>query len=131
VRNICANSWSLGVLSGIYHYEPLGGTLCLLSEIEQDGVEFYFKNQKKQKGITFLISSIYFRSSWKYRDRAIRYILLDSGHSLGAIYATMCVMNKDSKIVFDFDKVALNDTFAFRDDEMFMVALCQQSQMIK
>lgn len=113
-----------GFLSGIYHYEPLSRTLCLLSEIDQDGVEFYFKNQNKQKGITFLISSIYFRSSWKYRNRAIRYILLDSGHSLGAIYATMCVMNKDSKIVFDFDKVDLNDTFGFRDDEMFMVALC-------
>jgi SagB-type dehydrogenase family enzyme len=112
-----------GLLSGIYHYEPLSATLCLLYEIDSDGVEYYFKNKQKQKGITFLISSIYFRSSWKYRDRAIRYILLDSGHSLGAIYATMCVMNKDSKIVFDFDKVALNDTFGFRDDEMFTVAL--------
>ena len=112
-----------GLLSGIYHYEPITATICLLYEIDNDGIEYYFKNKNKQKGITFLISSIYFRSSWKYRNRAVRYILLDSGHSLGAIYATMCLMNRDSKIVFDFDKLALSDTFGFRVDEMFTVAL--------
>lgn len=112
-----------GLLSGIYHYEPLNATICLLYEIDNDGIEYYFKNRQKQKGITFLISSIYFRNSWKYRDRAIRYILLDSGHSLGAIYAVMCLMERDSNIIFDFDKLALNDIFGFRNDEMFMVAL--------
>jgi hypothetical protein len=35
----------------------------------------------------------------------------------------MCVMQKDSTIVFDFDKSALNDIFGLREDEMFMVAL--------
>ncbi len=112
-----------GLISGVYHYEPLSKTICLLYEIENDGVEYYFKDKRKQKGITFLLSSIYFRSSWKYRNRAIRYILLDGGHALGAIYAAMCVMKKDSKIVFDFDKLALNDIFGFREDEMLMVAL--------
>ncbi len=118
-----------GMVSGIYHYEPLNGVLCLIHEISKDGVEYYFKHQGKQKGFTFLISSVYFRSSWKYRDRAIRYILLDSGHALGAIYATLCMMGLESEINFDFDKLALNDIFGFRDDEMFTVALFATTQL--
>lgn len=112
-----------GLVSGIYHYEPHQRTLCLLQEIDGDGVEYYFKDKSKQKGITFLLSAIYFRSSWKYRDRAIRYILLDSGHALGAIYAALCVMGKDSMIKFDFDKLALNEICGFRDDEVFTCAM--------
>ncbi len=112
-----------GLVSGVYHYEPHHKTLCLLQEIDGDGVEYYFKDNSKQKGITFLISSIYFRSSWKYRDRSIRYIFLDSGHALGSIYAALCVMDKESKIMFDFDKLALNKICGFRDDEMFTCAI--------
>ncbi len=112
-----------GLISGIYHYEPYSASLCLLQECESDGVEHYFKDKSGKKGIIFLVSSIYFRSSWKYRDRSIRYILLDSGHQLGTIYAAMCVMGRDSNISFDFDKLALNDMFGFRSDEMFTTAL--------
>ena len=109
-----------GLISGIYHYEPLKATLCLLQEIDGDGVEFYLQDKHKQKGIIFLVSSIYFRSSWKYRDRSIRYILLDAGHQLGAIYAANYIMSKKLDVEFDFDKLELNDVFGFRADEMFI-----------
>lgn len=108
-----------GLLEGIYHYEPHSKFLVLLHELSNDGVEYYFKDTTKQSGIIFLISAIYFRSSWKYRDRSLRYIFLDSGHQLGSIYAALYVMGKDSSFVFDFDKLALNKQFGFRDDEMF------------
>jgi len=120
-----------GLLNGVYHYEPHTRTLCLLQEIDTDGVEYYFKDKQKQKGITLLVSSIYFRSSWKYRDRSIRYIFLDSGHALGTIYAALCVMQKKSKLVFDFDKLALNEVFGFRDDEMFTCAITSTTSTSK
>lgn len=120
-----------GLVSGIYHYEPLKATLCLLQEIDGDGVEHYFKEKNKQKGITFLVSSIYFRSSWKYNDRSIRYILLDSGHQLGSIYAALCVMQKESTLLFDFDKLGLNDIFGFRSDEMFTCGISSTIQTDK
>ena len=109
-----------GLISGIYHYEPLKATLCLLQEIDADGVEYYFEDKHKQKGIIFLISTIYFRSSWKYNDRSIRYIFLDAGHQLGAIYAANYIMGNNIDIEFGFDKLSLNDMFGFRDDEMFI-----------
>ncbi|MEA3353208.1 MAG: SagB family peptide dehydrogenase [Campylobacterota bacterium] len=111
------------LISGIYHYEPYTKTIALLCECEKDGVEYYFKDKRIQKGITFLISAVYFRSSWKYRDRSIRYIFLDSGHQLGAIYASMCVMGKDSTLKFDFDKLSLNDMLGFREDEVLTTSL--------
>lgn len=112
-----------GLLDGIYHYEPHSASLTLLQEIEKDGVEHYLKTKKQEKGLVFLISSVYFRSSWKYKDRSIRYILLDSGHQLGSIYAALSVMSKESEIVLDFDKLALNGVFGFRDDEMFTCSI--------
>ncbi len=112
-----------GLLEGIYHYEPHSKSLVLLHELTKDGVEYYFKDTIKQQGIIFLISSIYFRSSWKYRDRSLRYIFLDSGHQLGSIYAALYVMDRDSAIDFDFDKPSLNKQFGFRDDEMFTTSI--------
>lgn len=120
-----------GLIPGIYHYEPHNATLCLLQECESDGVEYYFKDNSRQKGFVFLISSIYFRSSWKYRDRSIRYILLDSGHALGAIYAALCVMGKESTFLFDFDKLALNEKCGFRDDEMFTCSVISAEKLEK
>ncbi len=112
-----------GLLSGIYHYEPYNKSLCLLQEIDVDGIEHYSKNKFLQKGIIFLISTVYFRSSWKYRDRSIRYILLDSGHQMGSIYAVLYLMGKNASLVFDFDKFSLNEIFGFRNDEMFICGL--------
>ncbi len=120
-----------GLIPGIYHYEPHTASLCLLQECESDGVEHYFKDNSRQKGLVFLISSIYFRSSWKYRDRSIRYILLDSGHALGAIYAALCVMGKESSFEFDFDKLALNEKCGFRNDEMFTCGVITAEKLDK
>lgn len=112
-----------GLLEGIYHYERNSKSLVLLYELSDDGVEHYFRDKIKQKGVIALISSVYFRSSWKYRDRALRYTLLDSGHQLGSIYAAFCVMERVCDIAFDFDKLTLNELFGFRNDEMFTVSI--------
>lgn len=112
-----------GLISGIYHYESKRGILTLIHEVDSDGVEYYFPSKQKQKGFIFLVSAIYFRSSWKYRDRSIRYILLDAGHQLGSIYTALCVMGKESSFAFDFDKFSLNETFGFRQDEMFLASV--------
>lgn len=115
------------LLDGIYHYEPLNGNLTLIYELIDDGVESYFSDTSKERGFIFLISAIYFRSAWKYKNRAIRYIFLDSGHQAGAIYAALCVMKRESEAVFDFDKLSLNSDFGFENFEHFM-AVVKSSQ---
>jgi len=120
-----------GMISGIYHYEPHTRQLALIHEIGKDGIESYLPNASKRSGLSFLFSAAYFRSSWKYQDRSIRYILLDTGHQLGSLYAALCVMGRESCVEFDFDKIALNDAFGFRNDEMSLAFLAEKQETTK
>lgn len=120
-----------GMVSGVYHYEWDGHSLALLLELDRDGLEHYFGDSGKRDGFSFLISATYFRSSWKYRDRAIRYIFLDSGHQLGGIYAFSALQGLKSKAIFDLDRVGLNSALGFRDDELSTVALCTHEPSTK
>lgn len=113
------------LVNGIYHYEALENRLTLIHELSNDGVEFYFED-KTQKKIIFLISNAYFRSAWKYEKRAIRYILLDSGHLLGSIYAALELENLPFNINFNFDKKSLNEDFSFDNFEAFYTSVFTQ-----
>ena len=108
-------------LNGIYHYEPLNDFLTLIHELSNDGLESYM-NITQQKFI-FLISNAYFRSSWKYEKRAIRYLLLDTGHQLGSIYASLVLEDLEHFFDFNFDKKSLNETFSFDNYEHFVCAI--------
>ena len=114
-----------GLLSGIYHYMPLENKICLIHELSNDGVEFYFE-EKSQKNIIILLSCAYFRTVWKYENRAIRYLLLDTGHQLGSIYASFVLEDLDFNIDFNFLKEALNKDFSFDAFESFYVSVINQ-----
>lgn len=111
-----------GLVDGIYHYEPLHDTLTLIHELGEDGAEAYLPGEEKF-GMVFLIASVYFRSSWKYRDRAIRYILLDAGHQIGTIAAFLDLKGEPWELRFDCDLAGLNAAFGFEGSEFFMAAV--------
>ena len=108
-----------GFKDGIYHYEVCTNSAVLLHEISQDGLEPYFAYKTAQNGFIFLISDVYYRSSWKYKNRAFRYCMLDNGHLLGALEASSYIQNKNYEIKYDFEKIPLNTLFGFHKDEFF------------
>lgn len=108
-----------GFISGIYHYEPLANALVLIHELTQDGIEAYSSNPNKQEKFIFMISCAYFRTTWKYEKRSIRYLLLDCGHQLGSIYAALCLEGKEADFNVDFDLKKLNELFGFEGFEFF------------
>ena len=110
-----------GVLSGIYHYEPLNDTLVLIHELSNDGLEYYFETNSKK--FIFLLSNVYFRTAWKYENRAIRYLLLDTGHQLGSIYSALKLEDMKFTFCLDFDKKGLNNIFGFDAQEFFQCAI--------
>lgn len=110
------------VLSGIYHYEPLSNSLVLLHELSNDGLEYYFKDQTQYQFV-FFISCAYFRSSWKYEKRAIRYLLLDAGHQIGSLYSALVLENKEAIYETKFDLKRLNETFGFNNEEFLLGCL--------
>ncbi|MCJ7829914.1 MAG: SagB/ThcOx family dehydrogenase [Desulfobacterales bacterium] len=59
-------------------------------------------------GALFLISGIFFRSAWKYRARAFRYVLLDAGHLLVNLLLALNASGVPGALVYDFDDNRLN-----------------------
>ena len=110
-----------GILNGIYHYEPLDDTLALIHELSSDGLESYMNMQ--QKRFIFLLSNAYFRTSWKYDKRSIRYLLLDTGHQLASIYSSLVLEDMEYDFDFNFDKEELNRAFCFDNYEHFVCAI--------
>ncbi|MEH2226164.1 SagB/ThcOx family dehydrogenase [Nostoc sp.] len=106
-----------GIVNGIYHLEVENNCLTLIYELIDDGLESYIIPGKCINGFIFLISCVYYRSSWKYQNRSIRYCFLDSGHHLGAVAASAFLHNRDIQLIFDFDKLTLNSDLGFEKKE--------------
>lgn len=111
-----------GIIDGVYHLEVANNTLSLVYELIDDGLEAYICPGKTVKGFIFLVSCVYFRSSWKYQDRSLRYCFLDSGHHLGAIESACYLHGREVELIFDFDKVWLNHDFGFENKELVTAA---------
>jgi len=110
-----------GKEDGVYHYEVSSSSLTLLQSINNDeGLEPYFGYKTAMKGYLFLVSAIYYRSSWKYKDRAFRYCLLDAGHLLGCIEASALLKPHAVQIVYNIKREKLNRMFGFEEREWFL-----------
>ena len=113
-----------GFENGIYHLEVASSSAVLLKQLDTtEGIEPLLGLDYSVDGFIFFISSIYFRSSWKYKNRAFRYCLLDAGHILGSIEASSYLFDKSFEILYDFPKEKLNDFFSFDEKEFFTSAV--------
>ena len=111
-----------GILNGLYHLEVENNSLTLIYELIDDGLEAYICPGKTVQGLVFLISCVYFRSSWKYNNRSLRYCFLDGGHHLGAIEAAAYGFNYQVEFIFDFNKIGLNEVLGFENKEFITAA---------
>lgn len=109
-----------GFQNGIYHLSPSEQALVLLHPLSaNEGVE-NFLHVRNVDGFCFLFSTLYYRSSWKYRDRAFRYCLHDSGHMMGALEASCQYYDKPYRFCYAIDKTGLNRWFGFGSEEFFL-----------
>ncbi|MCF6243500.1 MAG: dehydrogenase [Sulfurovum sp.] len=116
---------------GIYHYEVSTSSLKLLVELHNDeGMEPYFGYDVKMQGYLFLVSAVYYRSSWKYKNRAFRYCLLDAGHLLGCIEAAALLKKKHVKMAYNIERVKLNRMFGFEEREWFLAGAVMAERMV-
>lgn len=82
--------------SGIYHYAPRTHELEALregnfrGEVTEAGLHQGFLGQS---AVTFLLTAVFQRTRWKYRERAYRYILLEAGHIAQNLYLSATSMN--------------------------------------
>jgi len=108
-----------GLEDGVYHYESFSSSLVFLAPVSASyGLEFFLSDTRLVKGFLFFISAAYFRSSWKYGDRAIRYCYLDAGHILGALEAVTSQQAATScTLGGSFDAGGVGEFLGFEDKE--------------
>jgi len=88
-----------GMDPGVYHYHLFDFCLTALRQGPVPEVP------PVDHGVsaTFYITGIFFRSAWKYRDRAYRYVLLDAGHLLENLRLALGALDLSFSIHLDFD----------------------------
>ena len=95
--------------------------MVLLQSIsEEEGLEPYFGYKTAMRGYLFLVSAVYYRSSWKYKNRAFRYCLLDAGHLLGSIEASALLKPHAVQVCYQIEREKLNRMFGFEEREWFL-----------
>jgi SagB-type dehydrogenase family enzyme len=74
-----------GLAHGLYHYNPIRNEFRLLRASDQtpliaDGLVPFQRNIAYDSSVIFFLTALFERSTFKYRTRAYRFILLEAGH---------------------------------------------------
>jgi len=91
-----------GLETGVYYCNMIQGFLGLIQSGEHSA------QGKNELSFSFIVTGEFFNSSWKYRERAFRYILLDSGHLIENISLAVKALGQFSLIDYDFDDEKLS-----------------------
>ncbi len=91
--------------SGVYHYNVRVHGLEQIAIIE-GSVDFF----------ELWVSALPYRSAWKYGDRAMRYVLLDSGHLLEQIRLSASILNLNASVMYGFRNLDLSSGMVCIDE---------------
>lgn len=119
-----------GILSGIYHVDTQKKEIVLIQEVSSDGLEPLVGLEKLLQGMLFIITTVPFRSEWKYGKRSVRYCYLDVGHQVSALNVSLQIHEQSMTILSDFDKSALNEFMGF-DTEEFVCSVAYVGEFKK
>lgn len=92
-----------GIEPGVYHYSLTDFSLNLIRKYSPSQKEI-----NKNPDAVFYLSSIFFRTSWKYRARGYRYVLLDTGHLLENFLLSLNLYGFSYSVHYDFDDTQVN-----------------------
>jgi len=99
-----------GLDPGLYHYNIGNFSLETLRKEEILGYDqaVYPESETEKPAATFFISGIFFRTTWKYRNRGYRYVLLDAGHLLENLLLALKSADISFSLHYDFDDDTIN-----------------------
>ena len=88
-----------GIAPGVYHYDLFNFSLNVLRGNPVPVIS------PVDSGIaaTIYVGGIFFRSAWKYRHRAYRYVLLDAGHLLENLRLALSALELAFSVELNFD----------------------------
>lgn len=88
---------------GLYHYKVHRHSLTPLRTEDTSVHVSKILRQPDLGSLTFFLTAIYFRSAWKYKNRAYRYHLLDTGHVMENLTLALKSLDHPYEIHYDFD----------------------------
>ena len=117
-----------GLETGLYYCNMIQEFLGLIQRGENPTQE------KNELSFSLFITGEFFNSSWKYRERAFRYVLLDSGHLIENISLAIKALGRFFSIDYNFDDEKVS-RFLSLDNTMEVPLACmnvfQAEQIIK
>ena len=119
-----------GVADGLYHFSIAHHGLALLrkgdfSDVVSDATQM---PHSATPALTFFFSAIFFRSAWKYRDRAYRYHLLDTGHVIEHLFLALKSSGLPLNLSYDFDDEKINHLLGLDTSKEVCLAISQIRQ---
>ena len=107
-----------GVDNGLYHFAIQNHSLDPLRKGDVPGIAL-----RDGSHLVFFLTAIFFRSAWKYRARAYRYDLLDTGHVAENVFLALKALKLPFAISYDFDDIALNHLLGLDDQKEVTLAI--------
>ena len=90
--------------TGLFYYDPPGHRLILLGRSGENPPDFSV-TKRSDTALVFMVTAGLYNSAWKYRDRAIRYVMLDGGHL--AENLVLAGGGKGMSVAYDFDDLEI------------------------
>lgn len=114
-----------GLEDGLYHHDVTrqGLTLLRTGNGLADVCRALGIGTDPSPGLVFFLTSIFFRSSWKYRDRAYRYHLLDTGHLAENLALALRAERVRFTLHYDFPDEQMNRMLALDTDKEVCLAV--------
>jgi SagB-type dehydrogenase family enzyme len=116
-----------GLEDGLYHFSIARHGLSLLRSGKGPAAFLGDSLEKSARGpcLTFFLTAIFFRSSWKYRDRAWRYHLLDTGHVLEHLILALKALALPYQLAADFDDRSIARLLGLDETLEVPLAVCR------
>ncbi|MBN2418830.1 MAG: SagB/ThcOx family dehydrogenase, partial [Deltaproteobacteria bacterium] len=120
-----ATSGIKGIDDGLYHFEIHRQSLSPLrsGDFTDHISRSIFRPAGKSPHLAIIFSAICFRSSWKYRDRAYRYHLLDTGHVIEDLFLAMKALRLPLDLYYDFNDKEINRLIGVDDNREVALAV--------
>ena len=119
--------------AGLYSYQPQSHSLVHFwsSEVWQTLQAACFEHRALESTqIALVITAVFYRSAWRYQDRAYRRIFLDTGHLLGNIELAGCLTDYRPHLIGGFIDSAVNELLYLDSDTEGSIAVIPLADLL-
>ncbi len=119
--------------AGLYNYQPQ--THCLIhfweSEVWQAlQAACFFHPVLESTQLAIVTTAVFYRSAWRYHDRAYRRIFLDTGHLLGNIELACALNNYRPHLIGGFVDQAVNQLLYLDQEQEGAIAVIPLADLL-